>query len=128
MSEHECNHECDHGTPIEIEENVDRARRSFLKDAAVAGGGAISAGSLGVTLVQNAYAQGTGQAGRKANHYHIPATDQTVHWGYFSRSLKPLVEVDSGDFVTMEALTHHAYDDFDRMIKGDLGAESVFRW
>jgi acetamidase/formamidase len=62
------------------------------------------------------------------SNYFIPATDKTVHWGYFSRALKPLVELDSGDYVTIEALTHHAYDDYDRMIKGDPGAESVFLW
>ncbi len=58
----------------------------------------------------------------------MPATDRTVHWGYFSKSLKPVVEVDSGDFVTIEVLTHHANDDSERMIKGDPGAESVFYW
>ena len=42
--------------------------------------------------------------------------------------LKPLIELDSGDYVTIEALTHHAYDDYERMIKGDPGAESVFLW
>ena len=52
--------------------------------------------------------------------------DKTVHWGYFSRSLKPLVEIDSGDLVTIETLTHHACDDYDRMISGDPGAESVY--
>ena len=62
------------------------------------------------------------------NHYYVPATDKTVHWGYFSKLLKPLVEVDSGDFVTIEALTHHANDDAERMVKGDPGAESVFYW
>ena len=67
-------------------------------------------------------------AQERKNHYFIPATDKTVHWGYFSKSLKPLVELDSGDYVTIEALTHHAYDDYDRMIKGDPGAESVFLW
>jgi acetamidase/formamidase len=30
--------------------------------------------------------------------------------------------------VTIETLTHHAYDDFERMIQGDPGAESVFYW
>src|SRR5689334_6577899 len=64
----------------------------------------------------------------RKSHYFIPATDKTIHWGYFSRALKPLVELDSGDYVTIEALTHHAYDDYDRMIKGDPGAESVFLW
>ncbi len=68
------------------------------------------------------------QAPRPQSHHYIPATAKTVHWGYFSRSLSPLVEVSSGDFVTIEALTHHAYDDHARMIQGDPGAESVFHW
>ncbi len=67
-------------------------------------------------------------APRQHNHVYIPATAKTVHWGYFSRSLPPLAEVDSGDFVTIEALTHHANDDHARMIEGDPGAESVFGW
>jgi len=64
----------------------------------------------------------------KFRHYHLPANDHTVHWGYFSRSLRPTLEVQSGDFVTVETLTHHGYDDYERMIKGDSGAESVFHW
>jgi acetamidase/formamidase len=60
--------------------------------------------------------------------HHLPATDQTVHWGYFSRDLRPQVHVEPGDFVTIETLTHHAGDDAERMIKGDPGAESVFQW
>jgi acetamidase/formamidase len=59
-------------------------------------------------------------------HYYVPASDQTVHWGYFGKALKPVAEVDSGDFVAIEALTHHAKDDALRMVKGDPGAESVF--
>jgi acetamidase/formamidase len=39
-----------------------------------------------------------------------------------------VVEVDSGDYLTIETLTHHANDDFKRMIKGDPGAESVYHW
>ena len=62
------------------------------------------------------------------NHYYVPATDKTVHWGYFSKLLKPQVEVSSGDFVTIEVLTHHANDDAERMVKCDPGAESVFYW
>src|SRR5258705_6869675 len=62
------------------------------------------------------------------NHYFVPANDKTVHWGYFSKLLKPQVEVTSGDFVTIEVLTHHANDDAERMVKGDPGAESVFYW
>jgi acetamidase/formamidase len=62
------------------------------------------------------------------SHHVVPATAETVHWGYFSRSLKPVLTVQSGDFVTIETLTHHAYDDHARMIAGDPGAESVFHW
>jgi len=64
----------------------------------------------------------------RANHYVVPASAATVHWGYFSRSLKPVLSIESGDFVTIETLTHHAYDDHQRMIAGDPGAESVFLW
>src|SRR5688572_12366520 len=128
MSEHECGHGCDHGTPINTQEQVDEARRTFLRDAMAAGGGALSVGALGVTVAPSAHAQGAGEGTSRANHYYVPATDKTVHWGYFSRSLKPLVQVSSGDFVTLETLTHHANDDMERMVRGDPGAESVFHW
>jgi acetamidase/formamidase len=93
----------------------------------VLAGGAVAATGAGAATV---YAQGL-QPGRvpgTTNHYHVPATDKTVHWGYFSKSLKPIVEVSSGDFVTLEVLTHHANDDATRMVAGDPGAESVFYW
>jgi acetamidase/formamidase/AraC-like DNA-binding protein len=61
-------------------------------------------------------------------HHHLAATPETVHWGYFSRSIPPALTVASGDIVTIETLTQHAYDDYDRMIRGDSGAESVFHW
>ncbi len=38
------------------------------------------------------------------------------------------MSVQSGALVTIETLTQHAFDDYERMIKGDPGAESVFRW
>ena len=65
-------------------------RRDFLRNTLVAGGAAAAA-AASVT----AYAQ-TQQPGRvpgTTNHYHVPATDKTVHWGYFSKLLKPVVEV-----------------------------------
>jgi acetamidase/formamidase len=98
-------------------------RRGFLKGALLtAAGGAVGLGAASVALVTPAAAQA------RTNHYYVPATDKTVHWGYFSKTLKPVVEVESGDFVTIEALTHHANDDAERMVKGDPGLESVFRW
>lgn len=61
-------------------------------------------------------------------HHHLPVSPNTVHWGYFSSLLKPVLTIRSGDFVTVEALTHHANDDPERMVEGDEGAESVFHW
>jgi acetamidase/formamidase len=61
-------------------------------------------------------------------HYLLPVSPKTVHWGYFSKAVAPALTVKSGDRVTIETLTHHAGDDYERMIAGDPGAESVFRW
>lgn len=61
-------------------------------------------------------------------HHHLRATPETVHWGYFSRALPPVLTVRSGDTVTVETLTQHASDDPARMIAGDRDAEAVFRW
>jgi acetamidase/formamidase len=108
----------------EVDGPTDEGRRLFLKSTLLTGGAVVSAASLTPGLITPAHAQGQD----RKNHYYIPATDKTVHWGYFSKSLKPVVEIDSGDFVTIETLTHHAYDDFERMIKGDPGAESVYYW
>lgn len=61
-------------------------------------------------------------------HHFLPVSPHTVHWGYLSRALKPALTVRSGDFVTIETLTHHANDDPERMVEGDAGAESVYHW
>lgn len=61
-------------------------------------------------------------------HHQLPVSPKTVHWGYFSKSLAPALTLKSGERATIETLTHHAYDDYERMIEGDPGAESVFKW
>jgi acetamidase/formamidase/AraC-like DNA-binding protein len=61
-------------------------------------------------------------------HHHLSVEASHVHWGYFSRSLQPQAEINSGDTITIETLTQHASDDPARMITGDAGAESVFGW
>jgi hypothetical protein len=53
---------------------------------------------------------------------------KNVHWGYFSKDLAPVLTVDSGAEITVEMATHHACDDWDKMIKGDTGMESIFTW
>jgi acetamidase/formamidase len=65
---------------------------------------------------------------RSVRHCFIPAKAETVHWGYFSKAVAPAVKIASGDFATIETLTHHAGDDYDLMIRGDAGAESVYGW
>ena len=108
-------------------QRLQRRRRGFLTSTLVAGSAAASLVGLAGNHVSMARAQGLAAAGTSSrNHFHIPASDKTVHWGYFSKSLAPVVEVDSGDFVTIETLTHHANDDASRMIQGDSGAESVY--
>lgn len=112
------------GSETKAVNSTDSGRRAFLQGGTMAG--AVAAlGSLGAASLAHA------QAGVKRStlsHYHIAATDRTVHWGYFSRSLKPLVEIESGDFVTIETVTHHAGDDLERMVKGDPGVESIYHW
>ena len=65
---------------------------------------------------------------RQAQHHTLPANSKTVHWGYFSKDVEPKLSVVSGDFITIETLSHHANDDASLMVDGDPGAESVFRW
>ena len=60
--------------------------------------------------------------------HHLPATPSTVHWGYFSKTLAPVLTLKSHDSVTIETITHHANDDYDRMVAGDAAAEEIFGW
>ncbi|ADZ70768.1 acetamidase/formamidase family protein [Polymorphum gilvum] len=60
--------------------------------------------------------------------HHLAVGRDTVHWGYLSRTIPPALFVEPGSLVTIETLTQHAFDDHDRMIKGDAGAEDVFHW
>jgi acetamidase/formamidase len=116
---------------------ADQNRRNFLKTTALAGGAA-AIGSVASPYISSAEAEqltprqvplsGMATIPGKANHWYVPASDKTVHWGYFSKKLKPLIEIDSGDYATIECLTHQAGDDPERMIKGDPGAESVYYW
>ena len=102
----------------------DGSRRRFLLES-LAGAGAGALASLAAPALAHAE---TSVPRASLNHFHVPANDKTVHWGYFSKSLPPVVEVVSGDFVTVETVTHHAYDDYERMIKGDPGVEAIFHW
>jgi acetamidase/formamidase len=56
--------------------------------------------------------------------HELPATPATVHWGHFDPRLEPVLTVESGDLVRVEALTHHAGDAPDLLM--DEGIERVF--
>ena len=58
----------------------------------------------------------------------IEANANTVHWGYTYKGLPPLATVTSGDTINVEMATHHAGDDPDKMIYGDPGMESIYKW
>lgn len=103
------------------------SRRDFIQGALA---GAVAMGSLGAAARANAQAAPAAAAPTKTtlSHHYVPANASTVHWGYFSKNLKPVVEVQSGDFVTVETITHHANDDAERMVKGHPGIESIYHW
>lgn len=65
---------------------------------------------------------------KASKHHHLLANENTVHWGYFSRALPPVLQISSGDKVTVEAVTQHGNDDRERMIDGDEGMERIYRW
>jgi acetamidase/formamidase len=124
MSDDHDRHEHDHDGNRQHQDGADSSRRGFLQGGLVsAGAGALAA--LGAPAL--AHAQ-TAVPRTSLTHFQVPANDKTVHWGYFSKNLKPLVEVVSGDFVTIETVTHHANDDAERMVKGDPGLEAIFYW
>lgn len=56
--------------------------------------------------------------------HQLPATPQTVHWGYFDPRQPPALTVASGDLVAIETLTHHAGDAPDLLM--DDGITRVF--
>ena len=58
----------------------------------------------------------------------LPLSAETVHWGYFSKLETPKMTIASGEKVVVEMASHHACDDYDKMVKGDPGMESVFEW
>ena len=58
----------------------------------------------------------------------LPLSSANVHWGYFSSTLTPALVIASGNVVEVEMATHHACDDWDKMIKDDAGMEDIYTW
>lgn len=59
-----------------------------------------------------------------ANVHHLMATPETCFWGFFDRSLPPVLRVRSGDLVFIETLTHQAGDAPDLLM--DVGIRAVY--
>ena len=78
-----------------------------------------------LVLAGPALAQASCDPRDEAVHHHLPANIDTVQQGFFSKSLAPLVTAQSGDFVTIEMVTHHGDKD-PRMNEGDEGVQSIF--
>jgi acetamidase/formamidase len=68
----------------------------------------------------------TGSTGVHAVDLKLSAAN--IHWGYFSKTLDPVLTVESGTEVTVEMATHHGCDDYDKMILGDPAMEEIFTW
>jgi acetamidase/formamidase len=60
-------------------------------------------------------------------HYTIAANSANVRWGNIGKG-DSVLTVNSGDIVTVETITHHSGDDYERIIKGDAGVEDIFKW
>jgi acetamidase/formamidase/AraC-like DNA-binding protein len=85
-------------------------------------------GAAAPRMIASSSARDDADAAVRPSHHHLAIAADRVHWGFFSRSLKPQIEIRSGDTITIETLTQHASDDPERMIAGDAAAEDVFRW
>lgn len=112
---------------------IDVSRRNFLKKSMWAAGGALGASLLaagGGNGLQRALAAGpeegpsTGSAPEKAfkaeqkaleaglvkavgsGLYEVKSGVETVHWGYLSGSVDPILRINSGDTVVMETVSH----------------------
>ena len=58
----------------------------------------------------------------------LPLSAENVHWGFFSKTIDPVLTIDSEDEIVVEMATHHACDDYDKMILGDAGMEEIYAW
>ena len=59
---------------------------------------------------------------KPTNAQALPATPETCFWGYLDRDQPPVMEVDSGAVIAIEAVTHHSGDAADIMMDDGLRA------
>ena len=63
-------------------------------------------------------------ASKPTNAQALPATPETCFWGYLDRNQSPVIEVDSGSVIAIEAVTHHSGDAADIMM--DDGVRAIW--
>jgi acetamidase/formamidase len=144
MAEHAHSHECNHNHPPsqsktesaqpEIEELGDRppaqflskqSRRAFLASIGTASALGLSQGFKRDPAEAKTELLAAADTIREAKNLHIlKATPQTCFWGFFDKTLPPVLTVESGDIVYIEALTHHAGDAPDLLM--DAGVKAVY--
>jgi acetamidase/formamidase/AraC-like DNA-binding protein len=105
-----------------------RQRKAHVAESAPAPSSGLLAEADSAMTAERADNRRAGRVAARPRHHQLRATEATIHWGYFSRDIPPVLEIDSGDLVTVETLSQHACDDYDRMVRGDSGAEGVFYW
>jgi acetamidase/formamidase len=81
-----------------------------------------------VPSLESTVPKSCGSRADSPRHYKVAASPETVHWGFYSKNLAPIISVHSQDYVTLETITHHAGDDYDRLIAGDSAIESIYNW
>ena len=81
-----------------------------------------------VPPIENTVSTSCGSRTTSPRHYKVAASPEKVHWGYYSKNRAPVIAINSQDYVTLETITHHAGDDYDRMIAGDPAIEDIYSW
>ncbi len=64
----------------------------------------------------------TGRIGTAKAQHHLVATPDTCFWGYIDRDVPAVLEVDPGDVIEIEAVTHHAGDAPDLLMDDGIRA------
>jgi acetamidase/formamidase len=145
MAEHEHNHECDrtHSHSQSDTEQVQpdlehdmgdrppaqylskQSRRAFLASVGTATALGLSQGFKRDPAEAKTDLLAAADTIRDAKNLHIlKATPQNCFWGFFDKTLPPVLTVESGDIIYIEALTHHAGDAPDLLM--DAGVKAVY--
>src|SRR5260221_9265244 len=85
-------------------DDLDAERRSFLKSAFFATGGAAALTTGSASLVSPAAGQTAAARHGKPNHHYLPATAETVPSGYFRYLVQTVLQVDSCEYLTIQTV------------------------